>query len=192
MHIYFRFLYFEDNGIDESNVISVLYAGEKYAVSELVEVCKSFLESNITEDSVCYIMENARMFNIAELLTKCKNFIFCTESVARRVFESCGFLELRREILLSLVESDELPLDEYFIYQSLTRWAKYNCVQEGKSSLNTREIREMLGNIIFEVRFVNLSLEEFWKNIASDKILTDEEKIHVFKVIVEKTTENGF
>lgn len=191
MHIYFRFLYFEDNGIDESNVISVLYAGEKYAVSELVEVCKSFLESNITEDSVCYIMENARMFNIAELFTKCKNFIFCTESVARRVFESCGFLELRREILLSLVESDELPLDEYFIYQSLTRWAKYNCVQEGKSSLNTREIREMLGNIIFEVRFVNLSLEEFWKNIASDKILTDEEKIHVFKVIVEKTTENG-
>lgn len=191
MHIYFRFLYFEDNGIDESNVISVLYAGEKYAVSELVEVCKSFLESNITEDSVCYIMENARMFNIAELLTKCKNFIFCTEYVARRVFESCGFLEPRREILLSLVESDELPLDEYFIYQSLTRWAKYNCVQEGKSSLNTREIREMLGNIIFEVRFVNLSLEEFWKNIASDKILTDEEKIHVFKVIVEKTTENG-
>lgn len=190
MYIYFRFLYFEDNGIDESNVISVLYAGEKYAVSELVEVCKSFLESNITEDSVCYIMENARMFNIAELLTKCKNFIFCTESVAKRVFESCGFLELRREILLSLVESDELPLDEYFIYQSLTRWAKYNCVQEGKSSLNTREIREMIGNIIFEVRFVNLSLEEFWKNIASDKILTDEEKIHVFKVIVEKTTEN--
>lgn len=191
MYIYFRFLYFEDNGIDESNVISVLYAGEKYAVSELVEVCKSFLESNITEDSVCYIMENARMFNIAELLTNCKNFIFCTESFAKRVFESCGFLELRREILLSLVESDELPLDEYFIYQSLTRWAKYNCVQEGKSSLNTRGIREMLGNIIFEVRFVNLSLEEFWKNIASDKILTDEEKIHVFKVIVEKTTEKG-
>lgn len=60
-----------------------------------------------------------------------------------------------------------------------------------KNSLNTREIREMLGNIIFEVRFVNLSLEQFWKNIASDKILTDEEKIHVYKVIVEKTTENG-
>lgn len=92
IHIYFRFLYFEDNGIDESNVISVLYAGEKYAVSELVGVCKSFLESNITEGNVCYIMENARMFNIAELLTKCKNFIFCTKSVARRVFESCAFL----------------------------------------------------------------------------------------------------
>lgn len=191
MHIYFRFMYFEDNGIDESNVISVLYAAEKYAVSELVGVCKSFLESYITEDNVCVIMENARMFNIAELLTKCKNFIFGTESVAKRVFKSGGFLELRRETLLSLVESDELPLDEYFIYQSITRWAKHNCVMEGKISLNTREIREMLGNIIFEVRFLNLSLKQYWKNIATDEILTDEEKIHVLKVIVGKSTETG-
>lgn len=49
----------------------------------------------------------------------------------------------------------------------------------------------MLGNIIFEVCFVNLFFEEFWKNIVFDKILIDEEKIYVFKVIVEKIIENG-
>lgn len=116
MYIYFRFLYFEDNGIDELNVISVLYVGEKYVVSEFVEVCKFFLELNIIEDSVCYIMENVRMFNIVELLIKCKNFIFCIEFVVRRVFEFFGFFELRREILLLFVELDELLFDEYFIY----------------------------------------------------------------------------
>lgn len=109
-------MYFEDNGIDELNVISVLYVGEKYVVSEFVEVCKFFLELNIIEDSVCYIMENVRMFNIVELLIKCKNFIFCIEFVVRRVFEFCGFFELRREILLLFVELDELLFDEYFIY----------------------------------------------------------------------------
>lgn len=49
----------------------------------------------------------------------------------------------------------------------------------------------MLGNIIFEVCFVNLFFEDFWKNIVFDKILIDEEKIYVFKVIVEKIIENG-
>lgn len=105
-------MYFEDHGIDETTVITTLYAAEKYAVTELVGNCQSFLESEMAADNVCAIMKNARMFNMADLLTKCKDFIFDTGYVARRVFESDGFLDLKREILLSLVESDELPLEE--------------------------------------------------------------------------------
>lgn len=103
-------MYFEDHGIDETTVITTLYAAEKYAVTELVEICQSFLESKMAVDNVCVIMENARMFNMADLYTKCKDFIFDNVSVARRVFESDGFLDIQREILLSLVESDEYPL----------------------------------------------------------------------------------
>lgn len=44
----------------------------------------------------------------------------------------------------------------------------------------------------FEVCFVNLFFEEFWKNIVFDKKLIDEEKNYVFNVIVEKVIENGF
>lgn len=127
---------------------------------------------------------------MADLLTKCKDFIFGIGSVARRVFESDGFLDLKREILQSLVESDELPLEEEFIYQSLTRWAKHNCVKEGKDNPNFTEIRKMLGNTIFEVRFLTLSLETFWKDIASDEILSADEKNHISQVIVGKTVQN--
>lgn len=185
-------MYFEDHGIDETTVITTLYAAEKYAVTELVGICQSFLESNMAEENVCVIMENARMFNMADLLTKCKNFIFGTEYVAKRVFESVGFLDLKREIILSLVESDELPLEEAFIYQSLTRWAKFNCVKEGKENPNFTEIRKMLGNTIFEVRFPTLSLETFWKDMASDKILSADEKVHISQVIVGETVQNIF
>lgn len=183
-------MYFEDHGIDETTVITTLYAAEKYAVTELVEICQSFLESKMAVDNVCVIMENARMFNMADLLTKCKDFIFDTGYVARRVFESDGFLDLKREILLSLVESDELPLEEKFIYQSLTRWAKHNCAKERKENPNFTEIRKMLGNTIFEVRFPTMSLETFWKDMASDEILSADEKVHISQVIVGKNVQN--
>lgn len=185
-------MYFEDHGIDETTVITTLYAAEKYAVTELVGICQYFLESEMAVDNVCAILENARMFNMADLLTKCKDFIFDTGYVARRVFESDSFLDLKREILLSLVESDELPLEENFIYQSLTRWAKYNCIKEGKENPNFTDIRKMLGNTISEVRFPTLSLETFWKDMASDKILSADEKVHISQVIVGETVQDVF
>lgn len=183
-------MYFEDHGIDETTVITTLYAAEKYAVTELVGICQSFLESKMAADNVCVIMENARIFSMTQLLKTCKDFIFDTGYEARRVFESDGFLDLKREILLSLVESDELPLEENFIYKSLIRWAKHKCVKEGKENPNLTDIRKMLANTIFEVRFPTMSLETFWKDMASDEILTADEKVHISQVIVGKTNQN--
>lgn len=119
-----------------------------------------------------------------------QDFIFDTGYVARSVFESDGFLDLKRENLLSLVESDEMPLEEEFIYQSLTRWAKHNCAKERKENPNFTEIRKMLGNTIFEVRFPTMSIETFWKDMASDEILTSDEKVHISQIIVGKPVQN--
>lgn len=58
----------------------------------------------MTEDNVCVIMKNARMFHFDDLFFKCKNIIFGIESVARKVFESDGFLDLSKKSLLILVE----------------------------------------------------------------------------------------
>lgn len=69
------------------------------------------------------------------------------------------------------------------------RWAKHNCVREGKNSPNSAEIRKMLGNIIFELRFPTLSLERFWKDIVCDEILSDEEKVLISKAIAGKTPQ---
>lgn len=69
----------------------------------------------------------------------------------------------------------------------MTRRAKYNCMKEGKGSPNSNKIRQMLGNLIFEVRFAAMSLEKFWTEIASHDILSDEEKVDISKVFVGKT-----
>lgn len=187
----FRFLYFEEEKkINAKTVIPTLHAAKKYFVKELVQICETFLKSNKNEENVCVVMNNASMYSMPDLISDCMQFVFSNESVARKVFKSGGFHDLDKEVLLKLVESDELPLDEYFIYQTLKDWAKSKCKKNGEENPNGEKIREMLGNIIDEIRFPTMSLEKFWKEIASDELLTDKEQIQISRAIATKSFEN--
>lgn len=179
-----KFMYFEAKEINAYNVIGTLYAAEKYGVSDLIGICRSYLESNITVDSVCVIMENSKIFNMADLFSKCINFIFCCEGASKTVFFSPGFLDLKRECLKALVESDDLTLDETVIYQSLIRWARHNCEKEQKYNSDSTQMREMLGDLLYEIRFPAMSLEMFWKDIVPDGVLLSEEKIQISEQIL--------
>lgn len=186
----FRFMYFEAKIINENNVIGALYAAEKYGVSDLVDICRSYLESNIGESTVCVIMENARIFNMANLLSKCINFIFHCEYASKRIFSSPGFLDLSRKCLKALVESDDLILDETFIYRSLIRWARYNCEKEQKDNADLKQLREIMGDLIYDIRFPTMSLEKFWKDIVPDGVLLSEEKIQISEQIIGRCVQN--
>lgn len=185
-----KFMYFEAKIINENNVIGALYAAEKYGVSDLVDICRSYLESNIGESTVCVIMENARIFNMADLLSKCINFIFHCECASKRIFSSPGFLDLSRKCLKALVESDDLILDETFIYRSLIRWARYNCEKEQKDNADLKQLREIMGDLIYDIRFPTMSLEKFWKDIVPDGVLLSEEKIQISEQIIGRCVQN--
>ena len=104
---------------DYHPVIDALYAAEKYAVNDLVDLCRAFLDSNINERTVCDIMENARFFNTTDLHAKCLKFIFQSPCYARTVFKSPEFIRCSRDGIESLMKDDKLPLEEKIIDQSL-------------------------------------------------------------------------
>ena len=112
---------------DYHPVIDALYAAEKYAVNDLVDLCRVFLESNKSEETVCDIMENARFFNTTDLHAKCLKFIFQSPCYARNVFKSPEFIRCSRDGIESLMKDDKLPLEEKIIDQSLKRWAENRC-----------------------------------------------------------------
>ena len=185
-------MYYEDGDVSSTTVIGTLYTAEKYAVTDLVNLCRSFLATNITEETVCDIMENARIFNMTDLLTKCVHFIYQLSSCARKVFESSGFLQCSRECLIPLVKADELPLREKIVYQSLIRWAKHNCNKEDSDVEDSTSIRTMLGNLIIHVRFPLMSLDTFWKDVAENDVLSDTEKVQISRFISGKSVVTDF
>nr|XP_022307461.1 BTB/POZ domain-containing protein 6-like [Crassostrea virginica] len=181
--ILLRFIYYENGEVSTTTVIGALYAAEKYAVNDFVDLCRAFLDSNINERTVCHIMENARFFNMTDLHAKCLKFIFQLPFYARSVFKSSGFIRCSRDGIESLIKDDKLPLEEEIIYQSLIRWAEHRCKKEKLDPPNPLQIRKVLGNLIFHVRFPLMSLESFWKDAGENEILSAEEKIQISRMI---------
>ena len=167
-----------------TTVIGTLYAAEKYAVKELVNLCRSYLESNINEETVCDILENSRIFSMTDLFSKCMTFIFRSKFCAEKVFESQGFLQCSRECLEILIKDDKLPLPEETVFISLIRWAEHNSAHKETVNENSEDVRKTLGSLILHVRFPLMSLETFWKVAGENEILSDKERNQISRLIV--------
>ena len=113
-----------------------------------------------------------------------------TRARAIKIFESSAFLQCNRECLQIIISSDELPLDEKFIYASLLRWAKHKCTLENIYITDSTEIRKMLGLLIYEIRFPLMSQETFCK-VEHDNLLSPEEKIQIMQLLAGKNVENS-
>ena len=187
----FRFIYYENGEVSTATVIGTLYAAEKYAVTDLVDLCRAFLESNISEGTVCDIMENARFFNMTDLHAKCLKFIFQSPCYAWNVFKSSGFIRCSRDGIELLIKDDELPLEEEIVYQSLIRWAEHICKKEKPGAPNPVQIRKALGSLIFHVRFPLMSLESFWKDAGENEILSAEEKSQISRMIAGNAVKDS-
>lgn len=171
---FFRFLYFEEAEINEDSVTGILSAADMYGITELVNKCQTFLETQITEDSINYILELASLYNMHELFQKCQNVIYESLFVSRKAFESQSFLRLNKHCLCELVKSDRLPLDEKTIFDSLLRWANARCSTE-KEKVDPLELRQILGDLLFHIRFPVMSFASFNKDIVPMKVLSDDE-----------------
>lgn len=188
---FFRFLYFEEAEIKGDSVIGILYAAEKYGITELLQKCKFFLETHITEDNICIILENALSFNMDGLFQKCQNVIYESLFVSRKVFESESFLDLSKHCLCELVKSDRLPLDEKAIFDSLLHWAKEQCIKAEKNPMDPSELRQMLGDLLCHVRFPLMSSALFNEDIVPMNILSDKEVNEISDHFIGQRVQNA-
>ena len=78
----------------------VLYAGKKYLLPALTQLCAKFLEENLHVDNVCIIYEQCLHFDESAMLDKCRSFI---ETQTKEVFASDVFKDISRMSALQLL-----------------------------------------------------------------------------------------
>ncbi|XP_060606522.1 BTB/POZ domain-containing protein 6-B-like [Ruditapes philippinarum] len=168
-----RFVYTDKPEIDGKNVLPCLYAAKKYNLSGLVKQCSNFLQNNIDENNVCQIIEHAIFYQMNPLQERCLAFII---ENASSVLCSQGFMELSHATLLNILKRDELASDEIDVFKAAVKWAEHNC--ESKSGQN---MRDQLGEALFEIRFPNIPIEDFARVVTPSGILTKEELLTLYE-----------
>ena len=99
-------------------------------------------------------------------------------SVASSASES--FLTLSSSALEKILLLDDLASEEYDVFQSCMKWATAEC-QRQKLVENQENIRSVLGNLFFKIRFPAMTLEQFSNKVIPMNVLTNEEGFLLFQ-----------
>ncbi|XP_067659110.1 BTB/POZ domain-containing protein 6-like [Haliotis asinina] len=177
--IFLRYLYCDEVLIDTDNVLSVLYCCKKYNVQSLLTKCVDFLKDMVSVDNVCSLFEQAHFFDEKQLYKSCLSFI---HRQGTEVLQTDGFIKLSRACVSDVISSDSLACEESFIFEAMLRWAEAECKAKNKT-VNDSNLREILGDLLFLIRFSLIDMSYYSSNISTRKILTDAEKVGFFQAI---------
>lgn len=96
------------------------------------------------------------------------------------------------QCLVELIGSDRLPLEENTIFDLLLYKAKAVCKYKGENPEDPMELRKVLGDLLFHIRFPIMAFDVFMNEIVPTKILSDDETDVISKIILGEHVEKCF
>lgn len=153
----------------------ILSVARMYCVDQLVKKVEIFLMENLTAENACLLLENSHIFMEENLKEDCLRVI---ERNADTVLKSDNFLELCSACVKDITGSDSLAVAESEIFEAVIRFADAELERQG---LQVTEVnrREVLGDILYTVRFPIMDKKRFARNVSCMNILTRKELINI-------------
>ena len=176
---FLRFIYADECNLTTGNVISVMYLSKKYIVPSLTEFVKAKLIRDITRESVLDILEQAIHFDEKDLETKCWQTI---EWRANDIVGSANFVNIKQATLASLLKRNYLNVSEIDLFQAVLKWVDHQCSERGLE-LTTENRRSVIGDAVYDLRFIGLNQEEFAKHVSKSGLLTTDELVPIYEKI---------
>ena len=176
---FLRFLYTDDCKITAENAIAVLYLAKKYLISSLAEKCCKVLEASIAPDNVFAVLEQAIQFDEKDLEIKCwlivsEKTLECTNSEA--------FCNIGSQTLNTLLKRNSLAIAEVDLFKAVLRWTDNECARQGMRIEDDKMARRrVLGDSVYEIRFLEMSEKDFATITSASEILTDAEVVSIFR-----------
>ena len=173
---FLRFLYTDECNLTTDNVVSVMYLSKKYIVPSLTEKCVNNLASSIKAENVMSILEQATHFDESKLEMSCWEFI---KSNTKQAVASTDFNNVSQKTLASLLRLNELNIVEVELFRAVLKWNDFQCSK--KDIEITRENRRsVIGDAIYDLRFLAMTQREFAQTVATSGLLTAEEIVPIY------------
>jgi len=167
--------------IKPESVMAVMYAAKKYDVQPLVDRCRKFLKDGLDVENVCEILEQAVTFSEQQLVDDC---IAVIKENAAEVVDTVGLLKVSQPVLRLLFEKGFVELDPLKCYEAAKKWALDHL--KADKHIDPEKVRNVLGDVINEIRFSDMQLETFIENVAADSILPDSTKVAIIVALNKK------
>ena len=152
--------------------MNVLYLAKKYLVPSLAEKCAEFLLKNLDASNVFAILPYAQKFEDKDLENRCWEVI---DMHTEEVVISDYFIGAERSLVESVVKRGRLNVKEVELFKAINRWAEKKIEKQG-IALDGKAKRRIIGEeILKEIRFPVMSLEEFADVVIDSNILNIQE-----------------
>ncbi|XP_048245809.1 BTB/POZ domain-containing protein 6-like [Haliotis rufescens] len=162
-----------------------MYTSRKYSLDALYDLCVTSLEEFLSEDNVCQILEECHGYGELDLEQRALKIL---TRGGNRVAKSLGFVSLCRDCLDQFVRSDNLRLKEEDVFDAVLSWTKRRCRKEGVSD-TPENIRRVLGEMRYEIRFTSIPLEYLVKVVGKSGLLTGDERIRIMDRDMDTTVD---
>ena len=130
----------------------------------------------MTAENVISILEAATKFDEKELVKNCLELI---ESNTRNVITSKDFKSISQTTLATLLKLDHMNVSEVVLFQAVLNWSDSQCSKNDMEPTNENK-RSVIGDAIYDLRFLAMSQNEFAQNVATSGLLTAEEMIPIY------------
>ena len=173
---FLKFLYTDKCNLTTDNVVSVMYLSKKYIVPSLTLKCVNVLKRNIKAENVTSTLEQATHFDERKLEMSCWTFI---ESNTKQVVASKDFNIISQKTLASLLKRDDLNILEVELFRAVLNWSDVQCSKKDIAQTSENR-RSVIGDAIYDLRFLAMKEREFAQNVATAGLLTAEEMIPIY------------
>lgn len=178
-----RLIYADKFSLNEENVYGLLYCADKYLIQSMKNACVRFLHSMIDLNRVWNVLQTSIDFSLDDLKIECLQYI-SRDTI--RCLGSSQFQSLAKECFSEVIRYERLSCKEELVYECSINWAANQCRKQNIPE-NDENIRSVLGDVIFAIRFPLMDVEYFAKNITVKNILSKDELLSVFQSIHTKS-----
>ena len=177
---FFAFLY-EEKCPTTRNIekgLQVLQLVLQYQIASFHISCKNYLEP--TAQDAFRFLEQFLEIKAERYINICLGYI---DKLADGYFISEYFLNIKLNTLDALLRRDTLDCSEVTLFKALVNWVDHQCRQQNLEASHENR-RKILGNVIYNIRFLTMTLNEFTTDVIAVDILSDHESIGIIKGIV--------
>ena len=167
------FFYRRELVLTESNGRDILEVASRFRIDPVISICKKYLadEDPFSLWAAARCDEDKDLEDLAEKKI-CREF----DTLSR----TDEFLSITKDMLKTLLSKNKLRAKEVDVYRAAMRWAEAECKKKGISDPSGKNKRDVLGDLIFNIRFPCMSQADFSAGPAVDQILEPQELVNVF------------